>query len=77
MIGVVLIVIQSILSVMQDIFEEIFMATDFPATLMLGLEGLYGFCIGLIVYLTVGNQLRIEDTNATLALLRHNAKLRW
>ena len=57
-IGVVLIVLQSILSVLQDIGEEIFMqTTDFPATLMLGLEGLYAFSVFFIVYVTIGSVL--------------------
>mmetsp|Transcript_37402 Transcript_37402/g.79793 ORF Transcript_37402/g.79793 Transcript_37402/m.79793 type:complete len:454 (+) Transcript_37402:244-1605(+) len=78
MIGVVLIILQSLLSVLQDLGEEIFMqATDFPATMMLGMEGLWGFCIGLVIYLTIGNKLRIEDTDATLSMLRTNPKLRW
>mmetsp|Transcript_16639 Transcript_16639/g.35955 ORF Transcript_16639/g.35955 Transcript_16639/m.35955 type:complete len:477 (-) Transcript_16639:2476-3906(-) len=77
-IGVVLIVLQSVLSVLQDIGEEIFMqATDFPATMMLGLEGLYGFCIGLIIYVTVGDRLRIEDIDSTMSILQTNARLRW
>jgi len=78
MIGVVLIILQSILSVLQDLGEEIFMqATDFPATMMLGMEGLYGFCIGLIIYSTIGDQLRIEDIDSTMSMLSKNAKLRW
>jgi len=78
MIGVVLIILQSILSVLQDLGEEIFMqATDFPATMMLGMEGLYGFCIGLVIYFTVGDQLRIEDIDSTMSMLSNNTKLRW
>ena len=48
MLGVILIILQSILSVLQDIAEEFFMqeAADFPPTMMLGMEGLYGFFIG-------------------------------
>ena len=63
---------------LQDLGEEIFMqATDFPATMMLGLEGLYGFCIGLIIYSSVGDQLRIEDTDSTMSILGKNTKLPW
>jgi hypothetical protein len=77
-IGVILIVLQSILSVLQDIGEEIFMqASAFPATKMLGMEGLYGFCIGLIIYLTIGEHLKIEDIDTTISILSENAKLRW
>mmetsp|Transcript_31176 Transcript_31176/g.75376 ORF Transcript_31176/g.75376 Transcript_31176/m.75376 type:complete len:474 (+) Transcript_31176:110-1531(+) len=78
MIGVVLIVLQSILSVLQDIGEEIFMqATDFPATMMLGMEGMYGFCIGLIIYMTVGDRLGVEDIDSTISMLSTNARLQW
>ena len=77
-IGVILIVLQSVLSVLQDIGEEIFMQADrFPATMMLGMEGLYGFCIGLIIYITLGEYLRIEDIDSTMSMLRDNAKLCW
>ena len=77
-IGVILIVLQSVLSVLQDIGEEIFIqAADFPATMMLGMEGLYGFCIGLIIYITLGEHLRIEDIDSTISMLRENTKLCW
>mmetsp|Transcript_11487 Transcript_11487/g.12795 ORF Transcript_11487/g.12795 Transcript_11487/m.12795 type:complete len:410 (-) Transcript_11487:28-1257(-) len=78
-IGVVLIILQSILSVLQDTAEEIFMqGADFPPTLMLGMEGLYGFCIGLVIYFSVGDQLgRIEDTKSTYEFLRENKEKRW
>ncbi|KAL9180320.1 hypothetical protein ACHAXT_008290 [Thalassiosira profunda] len=68
----------SILSVLQDIGEEIFMqTTDFPATLLLGLEGCYAFFIFLVVYATIGNELGVEDIDATMSALRKEAKLRW
>lgn len=77
-IGVILIMIQSILSVLQDLGEEIFMqATDFPATMMLGMEGLYGLGIGLIIYATIANSFGIEDIDDTISMLIHNAKVRW
>lgn len=78
MIGVCLIILQSILSALQDVGEEIFMqATNFPATLLLGMEGLYGFCIGLIIYFAFGNQLRLEDIDATRSMLNENTRMRW
>ena len=77
-IGVILIILQSILSVLQDIGEEIFMqATTFPAMMMLGMEGLYGFVIGLIIYATIGNKFGIEDIDDTISMLMNNATLRW
>jgi drug/metabolite transporter (DMT)-like permease len=76
--GVILIISQSILSVLQDIAEEIFMqAADFPPLLMLGMEGTYGLLIGLIIYLSIGGQLGIEDTGSTFQLLRENTKMLW
>ena len=50
-IGVVLIVGQSVMSVFQDIAEELFMQEgEFPATLLLGMEGFFGLIFGLILY---------------------------
>jgi drug/metabolite transporter (DMT)-like permease len=77
-IGVILIILQSILSVMQDLCEEIFMqATTFPAMKMLGLEGLYGFCIGLIIYSTIANKFGIEDIDNTISMVIHTPAIRW
>jgi len=77
-IGVILIILQSILSVLQDIGEEIFMqATTFPAMMMLGMEGLYGFVIGLVIYSTIGDKFGIEDVDDTMSMLMKNATLRW
>lgn len=78
MLGVILIILQSILSVLQDIAEEIFMqAADFPPTMMLGMEGLYGFFIGLFIYFSIGDKLGVEDTSYTIQLLRENTNMRW
>ena len=45
-IGIVLIIGQSVMSVFQDIAEELFMQEgEFPATLLLGMEGVFGFDI--------------------------------
>lgn len=80
-IGVILIVIQSILSVFQDLSEEIFMqasGSEVPATMMLGVEGFYGFMFGSIIYVTAKNQLRsIEDIDSTFSMLNENTKLCW
>ena len=77
-IGIILIILQATLSVLQDIGEEIFMqACDFPATMMLGMEGLYGFCVGFIIYVTFGNKLGVEDIDSTLSMIRNNPKQRW
>lgn len=77
-IGVILIILQSILSVLQDIGEEIFLqATTFPAMMMLGMEGLYGFVIGLVIYSTIGNKFGIEDVDDTISILINKSSLRW
>jgi len=73
-IGIALIICQSILSVLQDISEEIFMqvkGSEFPATLMLGIEGSIGFSIGIVIYFTCGKKLG-EDPEETLSLLSEN-----
>lgn len=73
-IGIALIICQSILSVLQDISEEIFMqvkGSEFPATLMLGIEGSIGFSIGIVIYFTCGKNLG-EDPEETLSLLSEN-----
>lgn len=78
MIGVVLILVQSVLSVLQDLAEEIFMqAADFPATMMLGIEGIYGFVVGALIYSTVGGTLGMEDIDTTMSMLSKHAELRW
>lgn len=84
-IGVILILIQSILSVFQDLSEEIFLQfseSHVPAILMLGVEGAYGFVVGAIIYSiiysTAGeNLLEIEDIGQTIAVLRADTRLLW
>ncbi len=77
--GLFLIILQSILSVSQDMTEEIFMqAADFPPTLMLGLEGAYGLVFGLILYFTIGAKSGVEDPSRTLQLVRADREIiRW
>ena len=78
LVGVVLIIVQSILSVLQDLSEEIFMqAAHFPPMMMLGMEGSYGLFFGIIIYFTVGDKLCIEDTSLTQKLLKEHPQLRW
>jgi drug/metabolite transporter (DMT)-like permease len=70
MIGIILIILQSMLSVLQDIGEEIFMqAADFPATKMLGMEGSYGFCVGLIAYGTTTTAAATASTSVATTLM--------
>ena len=79
-VGIVLIICQSILSVLQDMSEEIFMqveGSEFPATLMLGMEGAFGLLFGLILYFSCGESLG-EDPRVTLQSLRDNrVQLGW
>jgi len=52
LIGNLLIFGQCIFSVLQDLSEEIFMQeANFPATLLLGMEGLFGLAFGIPMYL--------------------------
>lgn len=52
MIGDVLIIGQCVMSVIQDMTEELFMhESEFPATLLLGMEGLFGLLFGIPLYL--------------------------
>mmetsp|Transcript_38704 Transcript_38704/g.116262 ORF Transcript_38704/g.116262 Transcript_38704/m.116262 type:complete len:539 (-) Transcript_38704:456-2072(-) len=51
-VGNILILGQCILSVVQDLAEEVFLQeTDMPATLLLGMEGMYGLLFGIPLYL--------------------------
>jgi drug/metabolite transporter (DMT)-like permease len=57
-IGLLLIIGQSIMSVLQDLAEELFMQeAEIPATLLLGMEGLFGLVIGSIIYFPLATQL--------------------
>ena len=63
--GLLLIVGQCIMSVCQDMAEELFMQeAQFPATLLLGFEGLFGLTFGLIVYVPIA-PLFGEDPSET------------
>jgi drug/metabolite transporter (DMT)-like permease len=63
--GLLLILAQSIMSAIQDIAEEIFMSeADFPATLLLGMEGLLGFVLGALLYVPVAPLLHEDPVGA-------------
>jgi len=74
--GMLLILGQCIMSVMQDIAEELFMSeVAFPATLLLGMEGLFGLAFGVLLYVPLAKSIG-EDTSATwnhLTISRVNA----
>ncbi len=68
-IGLLLVVGQCIMSVVQDITEEVFMdEADFPATLLLGMEGLFGLVFGLLLYWPLASVFG-EDLNNTWGTL--------
>ena len=57
-IGDVLIIGQCVMSVIQDMTEELFMhEAAFPATLLLGMEGLFGLLFGVPLYLLFARRL--------------------
>jgi len=67
--GMGLILGQCIMSVVQDITEEVFMdEVGFPATLLLGMEGLFGLFFGLLFYLPLASIVG-EDTSKTWTTL--------
>jgi len=67
--GMGLILGQCIMSVVQDITEEVFMdEVGFPATLLLGMEGLFGLFFGLLFYLPLTSIVG-EDTSKTWTTL--------
>jgi drug/metabolite transporter (DMT)-like permease len=62
-IGNILIIGQCFFSVLQDLSEEIFMQeTNFPATLLLGMEGLFGLIFGIPIYLLFFPPEQISST---------------
>lgn len=69
LIGYALIAGQCIASVAQDMAEELFMdEAGFPATLLLGMEGLFGLFFGLLLYFPLASAIGedVSDTWDTL-----------
>lgn len=67
-IGNMLIFGQCIFSVLQDLTEEIFMQeANFPATLLLGMEGLFGLIIGIPIYMLFSSENVISFTRFNIA----------
>uniref|UniRef100_A0A7S2E3P2 EamA domain-containing protein n=1 Tax=Helicotheca tamesis TaxID=374047 RepID=A0A7S2E3P2_9STRA len=57
LIGDILIVGQCIMSIIQDMAEELFMQeSDFPPTLLLGMEGIFGLIFGIPLYLSLASR---------------------
>jgi drug/metabolite transporter (DMT)-like permease len=65
-IGAILIIGQSVTAVCQDMSEELFLhEADFPATLLLGMEGMFGLFFGFPLYLKYAPET-LSETWATL-----------
>lgn len=74
-IGILLILGQSIMSVIQDITEEVFMhEADFPPALLVGMEGSFGLVIALILYFPLA-PLFGEQPSTVLEDLQSNNKI--
>jgi drug/metabolite transporter (DMT)-like permease len=57
-VGIGFVLAKVVAAVSKDLSEEIFMqVADFPATLLLGMEGLYGLLFAIPLYLTLGSYL--------------------
>jgi hypothetical protein len=77
LLGTLLVVGQCVMSVMQDIAEEVFMdEAGFPATLLLGMEGLFGLVFGVLLYLPLARTLG-EDPAATWTSLTSSPAVAW
>jgi drug/metabolite transporter (DMT)-like permease len=76
-IGQFLIFGQCVFSVLQDLSEEFFMQeSSFPATLLLGMEGLFGLAFGLMFYYPLAPLLG-EDPDAPFKLFKANPSMTW
>eukprot|EP00804_Cyclotella_cryptica_P013478 CCRYP_005195-RA/>CCRYP_005195-RA protein AED:0.36 eAED:0.36 QI:822/1/1/1/1/1/2/66/493 len=68
--GTMLILGQSIMSVSQDLSEELFMQeADFPPALLVGMEGLFGLVIACVLYFPASPLLG-EDPSETISDLK-------
>jgi len=66
---------QSVCSVLQDLAEEVFMQeSNFPATLLLGMEGSIGLFFGLIIYVPLAHAFH-EDINLAFFLLGNDREI--
>jgi drug/metabolite transporter (DMT)-like permease len=78
-IGNLFILGQSIMSVLQDITEEIFLQkADFPATLLLGMEGVIGLVLGGLLYfvsMMIGGGALFDNIASSLPPVSHGIGL--
>ena len=74
-IGISFIVASCVLSVLQDLSEEIFMqASEFPPTLLLGFEGLFGFVFGFILFYFFGKYVGEDFPFEAINLVKENSQ---
>ncbi|KAK1735288.1 putative solute carrier family 35 member F6 [Skeletonema marinoi] len=72
-IGILLILGQSVMSVIQDLTEEVFMQeTAFPPPLLVGMEGAYGIVIALILYFPIAPLLGENPSDVASSLSEGN-----
>ena len=68
-IGILLILGQSVMSVIQDLTEELFMQeTAFPPALLVGMEGAYGIVIAIILYFPIAPLLGENPSDVASSL---------
>jgi len=72
-IGILLILGQSVMSVIQDLTEELFMQeTAFPPALLVGMEGAYGIVIAIILYFPIAPLLGENPSDVASSLSKDN-----
>ncbi|KAK1732312.1 putative solute carrier family 35 member F6 [Skeletonema marinoi] len=72
-IGILLILGQSVMSVIQDLTEEVFMQeTAFPPALLVGMEGAYGIVIAIILYFPIAPLLGENPSDVASSLSKDN-----
>jgi hypothetical protein len=68
-IGILLILGQSVMSVIQDLTEEVFMQeAAFPPALLVGMEGAYGIAIAIILYFPIAPLLGENPSDVASSL---------
>ncbi len=72
-IGIMLILGQSVMSVIQDLTEEVFMQeAAFPPVLLVGMEGAYGIVIAVILYFPIAPLLGENPSDVASSLRKDN-----
>jgi len=72
-IGISLVVARSIVAVFQDLSEELFMqASDFPPTLLLGFEGIFGLIFGFFLFFFYGENFGEDFPSEITTILKQS-----